>query len=136
METPGGGILGRLTEKIVGWIALGLLVLLGVVIWRMDPATRSAIWSGIWRTAAWVVIVIAVPWSARLFMKRVLEISSNWAGTVLLACLVVADVVAGLVLMHGLPASGWGWLLALGTLAVAGLYNYLVTEYLAQQAGG
>jgi hypothetical protein len=136
METPGGGILGRLAERIAGWIALALLVMLGVAIWRMEPATRAAIWSDIWRTAVWIVIAAGLPWSARLFIKRILEVGSNWAAAILLASLVAANLVAGLILMRGWPSGGWGWIAALATLAVAGTYNYLVTEYLAQQKGG
>ena len=30
METTGGGILGRLGEKAIGWIILGLLIFLGI----------------------------------------------------------------------------------------------------------
>lgn len=136
METSGGGILGRLGEKILGWIALGLLLLLGYAVYRMEPATKAAIWGGIWRTAAWVVIAAGLPWVGRLFIGRLLEISSNWAGVGLIAGLVVVDLVAGLVLMGGLPSGGWGWTAALAALAVAGTYNYLVAEYLAERAGG
>ena len=136
METPSGGFLGRLGEKVLGYIALGLLVLCGVALWRMGPETRAAIWSSIWRTAVWLVIAAGLPWSARLFITRLLETGSNWAGVVLLACLVLVDLVTGVILMGGWPSGGWGWTAALAALALAGTYNYLVTEYLSQQAGG
>ena len=133
METPGGGILGRLGEKVLGYIALGLLVAGGAALWR-SPETAAAIWNGVWRTAVWLVIAAALPWITRLFVSRILEIGSNWAGVILLACLVLADAIAGVLLLSGWP-SGWGWVAALAALAVAGTYNYLVTEYLSQQAG-
>lgn len=136
METPGGGMLGRLGERILGWIALALLVLVGVAIWRMGPAGRAALWSGIWRTGAWLVLAAGLPWAARLGMGRLLELGTNWAGVALLAALAAADALAGVVLMGGLPGSGWGWLAALAALAVAASYNYLVCEYLAERAGG
>jgi len=59
METTGGGILGRLGEKLLTWIGLALLVFLAIAIWRMEPETRAAIWSGIWRTVVWVAIAAA-----------------------------------------------------------------------------
>jgi hypothetical protein len=136
MENPGGGILGRLAEKVLTLIALGLVVLCGVALYRMEPQTRQAIWEGIWRTIVWVVIAAGLPWITRLFIGRLLEVSSNWAGIALLAALTLADAVAGAILMPSWPGSGWGWTAALAALAVAGLYNYLVTEYLAEQAGG
>jgi hypothetical protein len=137
METTGGGgILGRLGEKVLGWVALGLLIFLGIAIWRAGPEWRAAMWSGIWRTTAWVVIAAALPWIARLFIRRIVEVGSNWAGVGLLAALLAINVIAGLLLMTGWPAGFWGWVAALAALAVAGTYNYLVTEYLAEMSGG
>jgi len=136
MEAPRGGIFGRLGEKILGWIALGLLIFLGWTIYQMSAETKAAIWGGIWRTIVWVVIAAGLPWVTRLFVKRILDVGSNWAGFVLIAVLVLVDAVAGLILMRGWPAGGWGWTAALTALAIAGSYNYLVTEYLAEQAGG
>jgi FtsH-binding integral membrane protein len=136
MESPGGGILGRVAEKVLSLIGLALVVLCGVALYRMEPQTRQAIWEGIWRTVVWVVIATALPWVTRFFVSRILEVGSNWAGVILLAAFTLVDLLAGLILMKGWPSGGWGWTAALTALAVAGLYNYLVTEYLAQQAGG
>jgi hypothetical protein len=136
METTGGGILGRLGERALTWIGLALLVLVGITIWRMGPEGRAALWSGIWRTTAWVVIAAALPWSGKLFIRRILEAGTNWAGAGLLAGLLVVDLVAGRLLMTGWPGSFWTWVAALGVLAIAGTYNYLVTEYLSDMAGG
>lgn len=136
METTGGGILGRLGEKMLTWVGLALLIFLGIAIWRMPAETKAAIWSGIWRSAVWVAIAAAAPWSAKLFIRRILEAGTNWTGVGLLAGLIAVDLVAALLLMTGWPAGLWSWLAALGVLAVAGTYNYLVTEYLSEMAGG
>lgn len=133
METS-GGILGRLGEKVLGWVALALIVLTAIGIWQMGPERRGAILEGIWHTVLWLVIVAAVPWSATLFMKRLLEIGENWVGMVLLAALFVVDVLAGLFLMTGWPSGMWGWTAVIAALGVAGTYNYLVTAYLADMA--
>ncbi len=136
METPGGGILGRLTERVLGYVALGLIALAGFALYRMGPEGRTAIWEAVWRTAAWVVLAALLPWVGRFFMSRVLESGSNWVGVGLIAILTLVNVVGGLILMGGLPVGGWGWTGALAALLAAGFYNYLVTEYLAEQAGG
>ena len=136
MENTSGGILGRLGEKVLGWVALGLLIALGVAIYQMEPTTRAAIWAGIWRTAAWIVISAALPWVTRLFITRLLELGSNWAGVILLVVLGLMNAVAGVILMRGFPSGGWAWVAALAGLAVVCTYNYLVTEYLSEQAGG
>lgn len=138
MDSPGmgTGILGRVGERVLSWIALALIVAGGVAIWQMGPAARGAIWSGIWRTTAWVVFAAAVPWASRLVIRRVMEAGTNWAAVALLGALLVLDIVAALVLMTAWPSGGWGWMACLGALALVGTYNYLVTEYLAQTAGG
>lgn len=136
METSGGGMLGRLAEKAIGWVAAALLLLLGIAVWRMGPEARGAILSAVGRTLGWVVIAATLPWVTRFFIGRLLEVGSNWAGVVLIAVLTLIDLVAGLVLMNGWPSGGWGWTAALAALAVAGTYNYLVAEYLAEQQGG
>lgn len=139
METQGssavGGILGRLSEKVLGWIALAIVVLVGIAVYQMPADTKAAIWSGIWRSIVWVIIAAAVPWSATLFIRRILEISTNWAGIGLIAGLTLVDLIAGIVLMTAWPSGGWTWAAALGALAAAGTYNFLVSEYLADTAG-
>ena len=34
------------------------------------------------------------------------------------------------------PNGGWFWFACLAALSLAGTYNYLVTEYLSEMAGG
>ena len=213
MESTGSGIFGRLGERVLGWIALGVLIAIVVGIFLMDPVARTSIWQGIWRSMFWVLIVATLPWAGRFFLRRILEMRTNWASVGLLAAFTVVDLGVGLVLMSGcdvtvaakqaviadeekadepaLPknpptsltdaareaaaealtkmadtiapdeeadplaanaepggeasdenaedersSSGWFWFACLTALAVAGTYNYLVTEYLAEMAGG
>lgn len=135
METS-GGILGRLGEKVLGWIALALLIALGVGIWQLGPDGRGAILSALGRAFLWLVIASAVPWSVQLFIKPLLEVGANWVGVVAIGALVLVDAIAGVWLMGGFPSGGWAWLATLAALALAGTYNYFVAEYLAEQAGG
>ena len=223
METTGSGILGRLGEKALGWIILGLLIAIGIAIWQMDPVLRTSIWQGIWRTIFWLAIAAALPWSAKFFISRILAAGTNWAGVGLLAALLAVDLGAGLLMLSGCDATiearrvavveenqdeetpeesslseldpdasvgevvrdkladvvegaaeladsaaeslrgeddgeseadtiavgaedaeqsedqgrgGWFWFASLAALALAGTYNYLVTEYLSEMAGG
>ena len=136
METGGGGILGRVGERVLSWLVFGLIVLAGVGIWALGPDGRAALWSGIWRTTAWLLIVAALPWIGRLFVRRVLDAGTNWAGVVWLVGLLLADIIAAVLLMTAWPMSGWGWFAVVAVVAAVGTYNFLVTEYLADQAGG
>lgn len=126
-------MLSRLTEKALGWVVLGLLVFLGIAIYQMPAETKSAIWSTIWRTVVWALFSATLPWSATLFMRRIVEAGTNWAGIGLIAGLTLVNVIAGLVLMTAWPSGGWGWAAVLGALAAAGTYNFLVAEYLGER---
>jgi len=134
METS-GGILSRLGERVLGWIALCVLILVGIAIYQMPADTKQAIWSGIWRTGAWLIFAAAAPWSTRLFIRRIVEARTNWAGVSLVAAVSVADLLAGVLLMTAWPAGVWSWAAALGALALATTYNYLVSDYLADTCG-
>lgn len=136
METSGGGILGRLGEKVLGWIALGALIFVGIAIYQIPGATKAAIWSGVWRTIAWLVIVAIIPWGVRPFLSKLLEVGENWVGLALLAGLGALDVVVGLMIMTAWPAGLWSWLAVLGLLALVSTYNFLVMEYLSEMHGG
>lgn len=143
-DGPGGsgglgvaaGIFGRLAERILSWVALALVVLLGIAIYQMPSETKAAIWSAAWRSVFWLSIVGVTPWFARLFIGRVLESSSNWAGVILLAGFFAVDVFAALFLMTAWPSGGWAWFGAGVALVLAATYNFLVAEYLAQEYGG
>lgn len=135
MESSGSTMVGRIFERVASWVALALLIGLGVAIWQMPGDTKAAIWSGFWRTTIWLALVAAIPWSAQLFIGRVLDAGTNWAGVVLISAFVVLDVIIGIVLMSAWPASGWAWFATLVALALAGTYNYLVAAYLADTRG-
>lgn len=134
MET-GGGMFSRISERVIAWILFGLLVLIGFAIWRMPGDTRDAIVGGILRTAAWVIIAAVTPWTTWFIIRRVAEAGTNWAGTGLLVGLTGANLVAAWALMTGWPSGGWAWFAGFAALGVSATYNYLVTEYLAQQSG-
>lgn len=130
-----GGILARVGERILGWIALALIIGAGVGIYMMGADGRTALWNGIWRSAVWLAIAAALPWTARLFITRIAEVGSNWASLALLAGYTLINIISGVILLTAWPGSGWSWFAALAALGVVASYNYLVSEYLAEQAG-
>lgn len=135
METS-GGFFSRVAEKVVGWIALALIVAAGIAIWQAGPQWRGAIWSTAWRTTAWFGLATVLPWTAWFYVGVVLRTSSNLAGVGVIAALCLVDVLLAAALMTGWPQGGWGWLGGLAALGLAGTYNFLVVEYLADRAEG
>lgn len=130
-----GGIFGRISEKVISWVVFGLLVVVGFTIYQMPAETKSAIWSGIWRTIMFIGVSAAWPWQAKFYIRRVQEVGENWAGAVLIAALTLGNVLFGLMLMTVWPSGAWTWLATLGAVALCGTYNYLVTSYLADTSG-
>lgn len=136
MDPTGNTLLGRFLDHIVGWIGF-LLVALGVLaLWQIGPDGRGALLSGLGRSAFWLAVVVALPWSAWWYIHRLLEVGSNWAGLALLVGLTSIDILLGVVLLTAWPASFWLWLVVLCLVGAAAAYNYLVAEYLAQRGGG
>jgi len=135
MQETGGGMGWRLVEKVLGWIALGLLLAAAYGIYAMGPQGRAALWAGIWKTAAWIIVAATLPWSGRLFIRRILEIGSNWAGVALLAAYALLDAGFGLLLLGGWPRGAWTWVACAAAWATAVTYNFLVSQYLSEQAG-
>lgn len=131
-----GGILARVGEHLLKWVGFLAIIALALGIYFMGSSGRAALWAAIWRTTAWLVFVAALPWLSRLFIRRLLEVGSNAAGAGLLAGLIAADILVGALLLTAWPGGFWSWLAAIAAVAVAGAYNYLVAEYLAEQAGG
>ena len=122
----------RASLPILTVVAVALVGLGAYALYAMGPGGRAALWTGVGRTIAWVIIAGVLPWSAKAFIGRILAAGTNWAGLALIAAYTTIDLIAGRLLMGAWPASGWGWLAALAALGIAGSYNYLVTEYLAQ----
>lgn len=133
META-GGMLSRLIERTIGWVILAALIGLGVLIWQMSPETRSAILSGIWRSTAWLLLALATPWAAALFIGRILSAGTNAAAAALLAGLSLVNILTGVMLLTGWPSGAWRWSAAVAALVGAGTYNFLVAQYLAERA--
>ncbi|MDX2198032.1 MAG: hypothetical protein SF069_03570 [Phycisphaerae bacterium] len=133
---PGSGILGRLGEKVIGWIAFGLLALGAYGIYSLGPEGRGAIATAAGRIAMFAATVLVLPWLTRFFIKRLLSIGENWVGLALIAGLTLIDLVVGLWLLGGLPIGFWGWLISLAIVGLMASYNYLVCEYLAETLGG
>ena len=55
-------------------------------------------------------IAAAVPWSAKLYIRRIIETGTNWASVGLLAGLIAVDIIAAALLMTGWPGGVWTWL--------------------------
>jgi hypothetical protein len=124
-------------KSITGRIVTGL-VALGVVAaaiswWQMDESTRQMLVSGTGRIFAWLGVVLALPWTSFAIIGWVARMESNAAGGLLVALYSLAEIIllAWLFHWHMPNPAAWTFLL-LGGL-VAGVYNLLVCDWLAEK---
>jgi hypothetical protein len=124
-------------KSITGRIVTGL-VALGVVAaaiswWQMDESTRQMLVSGTGRIFAWLGIVLVLPWASFAIIGWVARMESNAAGGGLVAIFSIAEVIllAWLFHWHMPNPAAWTFLL-LGGL-IAGVYNLLVCDWLAEK---
>jgi FtsH-binding integral membrane protein len=125
--------LKSVTGRVVsGLVALGV-VAAGISWWQMDPATRQTLVSGTGKILAWFGVMLAWPWASFAIIAWVAKKESNLAGGLLVAAYTVVETVllAWLFHWHMPGATAWTFLL-LGGL-VAGVYNILVCDWIAEK---
>ncbi|MFH1746763.1 MAG: hypothetical protein ABIG44_06925 [Planctomycetota bacterium] len=135
MESSKLGFVGRLFEKVITWVVLAILLCVGFTLYKLGATGRQALMDALWKSTLWILVVAALPWSFQLFKARILEMGVNWVGLVVLGAFVLVDIIVGLILLGGAPPGLWPWLATLAVLGLATAYNFLVTEYISEQAG-
>jgi hypothetical protein len=120
------------TIVLSGAVFLGVVV--GTISWfQMPPEDRSAVWSVIFRSLAWIGIVLILPWATFFLTTWVAKRDSNLAGAVLIG----GYTLAGLgVLMWLFDFSIQGTVmvvLSILGLLVALTYNVLVCDWIAEK---
>jgi hypothetical protein len=125
--------------KYVGGKMLTAILTVAVVLvviwyWRLDPAAREALWSSVRAVLVWLGFVAVFPWALFLVPPMIVRAESNAVSAAALLGYLLVDVLFAFWLA-GWSVSGtliWA-LLILGFLA-AGVYNFIVCEYLAERA--
>jgi hypothetical protein len=126
--------------KKIASIVIGGAVMLGVVVgaiswFQMTPDERSALLSTVWRSLAWIGIVLVLPWATYFVTTWVAKRESNGIS----AALVTGYTIVGLgVLLWLFDFSIHGTtpvvLCVLGGL-IALAYNLLVCDWIAERLG-
>src|SRR5437868_3987031 len=119
-------------KGIAGKVITGLVVLAviagGISWWQMDSATRQAIVSGSGKIAAWLGVVLMLPWTSFFVIGKVAKTDSNLAGALLVAGYTILEItlLAWLFNWHFAGATGWTMLIVGGLLAAA--YNLFACD--------
>jgi hypothetical protein len=126
--------------KFVGSKVLtAVLLVIGIVIviwyWQLPPESKQAIWTSLKLGLLWVGFAAVVPWALFFVPGLVLRAESNLVSAAVLLGYLALDVLAALWLAGWKVSSTAGWcVLILGFLA-AGVYNFIVSDFLADRAG-
>ncbi len=125
--------------KFVGAKVLtAVLVVVGIMIviwyWQLPAESKQAIWTALKLGLLWIGFAAVLPWALFFVPPLVLRAESNLAGVAVLLGYLALDVLAALWLAGWQVGSAAGWaVLILGFLA-AGVYNFLVSEFVASRA--
>jgi len=125
--------------KYVGAKLLGAAIFVTCLViliwyWQLDPQTKAAIWFTLRNGLVWIAFAAVWPWALFFVPALVVRAESNLASALTLLGYWAADILAGLWLAGWRVQGALSWtVLLLGFLA-AGVYNFVVCEYLACRA--
>ena len=127
--------------KSIGGKIAGGLVALAVIAsaiswWQMEPTTRQAILSGAGKIAAWFGVMLVVPWASFYLIGRVAKLESNGAGAALVIGFTAVEA-AVLAWLFGWSIPGaTAWVFYAAAVLVAGVYNLLTCDWIAEKVTG
>lgn len=111
------------------------VVMAGIAWWRLDDDRQGAILSGLGRLLAWGTLVLASPWAGWPVVGWVARRQSNAAGAVLVIGLTLVEALLLAVLLGSrLTGGAAGWTAFAAAVVVAGLYNLLICDWIADRS--
>lgn len=127
LKTVGGKI-------VAGLVALAAIVS-GISWWQTDAATRQSILSGTGKIGGWLGVVLLVPWASFFVIARVAKMERNAAGAALV--LGYTAIEAGVLawLFDWSIAGGTAWVFYAAAVLLAGVYNLLTCDWIAEKVG-
>ena len=128
LKTVGGKVVGGL---------VALAVVASAISWfQMDPETRTAILAGAGKIAAWFGVMLLVPWASFFLIGRVGRLDSNAAGAALVFGYTAAEAGVLAWLFRGGQWGPTAWVFYAAAVLVAGVYNLLACDWIAEKVNG
>jgi hypothetical protein len=120
--------------KIVGGVVALAVVASAISWWQMDAATREAILAGAGKIAAWTGVVLVVPWASFFLIGRVARMEKNSAGAALVLIYTAIEAAVLAWLFNWSIAGATAWVFYTAAVLVAGVYNLLACDWIAEKA--
>jgi hypothetical protein len=122
--------------KVVSGVVALAVVALGITWWTMDPATKDKLLTNTGRIVGWFGVVLFLPWALFFVVTWVRKFESNLAGGALVFLMTALEVTLLLWLFEWKIEGAAQWtFIALGGL-VAGVYNLLTCDWIAEKLDG
>jgi hypothetical protein len=126
--------------KFVGAKVLTALLVVSAgasLIWFWNhPEVLRALWAGLKGVLAWLGFVIVLPWSLFFVTVKVVKMESNQAAVALVLGFLAVDIIVALWLADWSITGALTWVVVLLGFLTAGVYNFLVCDYVADQLDG
>ena len=126
-------LLNSITAKVVAGVVALAVIAGGISWWQMEPQTRDLLLNGIGKIAAWFGVVIFLPWVTFFITTWVAGKESNLAGAVLVAAYTIPEMVLVAWLFNWKVPSATAWTFFIVGTLVAGAYNLLVCDWIAER---
>lgn len=127
--------LKSITGKIVSSVVALAVVAGGISWWRTDEATRQQLVTGTGRIISWFLVILLLPWALFWAIGQVNRLESNAAGGLFVAALTALEA-AGLAWLFGWSIHGGAaWVFFTAAVLVAGVYNLLTCDWIAEKVG-
>ncbi len=124
-------------KSITGKLVTGGVILAtfaaGLAWYQTDPATRSAMAGGAGRIVGWIVGVASIPWLLIFLIQSIAKRDSNLASGLFVVAVTAIEAVALAWLFHFAIVGGAGWTFFIVGILLAGVYNLLVCDWLAER---
>jgi hypothetical protein len=122
--------------KIVSGVVALAVVAAAISWWRMDPQTRHMLLSGTGKIVGWFFLVLAVPWASFFVVGRVARVEHNAAGAALVAGYTAAEAALLAWLFDWSISGPTAWVFFLAATLLAGVYNLLTCDWIAEKVNG
>lgn len=127
-------------KTVGGKVASGIVVLAvfiaGLAWFQADPAWRANVVNSIGKSIGWLAAVIVLPWAAFALIGWVARQQSNLAGACLVAGLTIVEAVTLLWLFDFSLSGGAAWAMFIAAILIAGVYNTLACDWIAERVEG
>ncbi len=100
--------------------------------WK-HPEELQAVWASMKSVLAWLGFVIVFPWALFFMPAKIVRLESNGAAAAMLAGYLLADILVALWLADWSITGTLTWVVLLLGFLTAGVYNFLVCDYVAER---